>query len=102
MADSTNRASDRGKDRGGNSMGNRGGDSVVGNNRTGDGVGNRCGNNVREDGLAIVGGLGDVPIDVVGVVVDMLDPAKFKKFKSNCKFEIPNLTPAIRTDRMMV
>ena len=47
----------------------------VGENRTSDGVGNRCGNNVREDGLAIVGDLGDVPIDVVGVVVDMLDPA---------------------------
>ena len=47
----------------------------VGENRTSDGVGNRCGNNVREDGLAIVGDLGDVSIDVVGVVVDMLDPA---------------------------
>ena len=56
-------------------MGNRGGNSVVGNNRTGDGMGNRCGNNVREEGLAIVGDLGDVSIDVVGVVVDMLDPA---------------------------
>ena len=47
----------------------------VGENRTSDGVGNRCGNNVREDGLAIVGDLGNVSIDVVGVVVDMLDPA---------------------------
>ena len=47
----------------------------VGENRTSDGVGNRCGNNVREDGLAIVGDLGDVSIDVVGVIVDMLDPA---------------------------
>ena len=47
----------------------------VGENRASDGVGNRCGNNVREDGLAIVGDLGDVSIDVVGVVVDMLDPA---------------------------
>ena len=47
----------------------------VGENRTSDGVGNRCGNNVREDGLAIVGDLGDVSIDVVGVVVDGLDTA---------------------------
>ena len=47
----------------------------VGENRTSDGVGNRCGNNVREDGLAIVGDLSDVSIDVVGVIVDMLDPA---------------------------
>ena len=47
----------------------------VGENRSSDGVGNRCGNNVREEGLAIVGDLGDVSIDVVGVVVDMLDPA---------------------------
>ena len=47
----------------------------VGENRTSYGMGNRCGDNVREDGLAIVGDLGDVSIDVVGVVVDMLDPA---------------------------
>ena len=47
----------------------------VGENRTSYGMGNRCGDNVREDGLAIVGDLGDVSIDVVSVVVDMLDPA---------------------------
>ena len=47
----------------------------VGENRSSDSMGNRCGNNVSEDGLAIVGDLGDVSIDVVGVVVDMLDPA---------------------------
>ena len=56
-------------------MGNRGGDSVVGNNRTGDGVGNRRGNNVREDGLSVVGDLGDVSLSVVGPVVDVLDAA---------------------------
>ena len=75
MADSTNRASDRGKDRGGNSVGNRGGNSVVGNNRTGNGVGNRGGDNVREDGLSVVGDLGDVSLSVVGPVVDVLDAA---------------------------
>ena len=56
-------------------MGNRGGDSVMGNNRTGDGVGNRCGDNVREDGLSVVGDLGDVSLSVVGPVVDVLDAA---------------------------
>ena len=76
MTDSTNRTGNRGNNWAGNSGGNhsRTGNSV-GENRTSDGVGNRCGNNVREDGLAIVGDLGDVSIDVVGVVVDMLDPA---------------------------
>ena len=76
MTDSTNRTGNRSNNWAGNSGGNhsRTGNSV-GENRTSDGVGNRCGNNVREDGLAIVGDLGDVSIDVVGVVVDMLDPA---------------------------
>ena len=76
MTDSTNRTGNRGNNWASNSGGNhsRTGNSV-GENRTSDGVGNRCGNNVREDGLAIVGDLGDVSIDVVGVVVDMLDPA---------------------------
>ena len=76
VTDSTNRTGNRSNNWAGNSGGNhsRTGNSV-GENRTSDGVGNRCGNNVREDGLAIVGDLGDVSIDVVGVVVDMLDPA---------------------------
>ena len=76
MTDSTNRTGNRSNNWAGNSGGNhsRTGNSV-GENRTSDGVGNRCGNNVREDGLAIVGDFGDVSIDVVGVVVDMLDPA---------------------------
>ena len=76
MTDSTNRTGNRSNNWAGNSGGNhsRTGNSV-GENRTSDGVGNRCGNNVGEDGLAIVGDLGDVSIDVVGVVVDMLDPA---------------------------
>ena len=56
-------------------MSNRGSDSVVGNNRTGDGVGNRCGDNVREDGLSVVGDFGDVSLSVVGPVVDVLDAA---------------------------
>ena len=56
-------------------MGNRGGNSVVGNNRTGNGVGNRGGDNVREDGLSVVGDLGDVSLSVVGPVVDVLDAA---------------------------
>ena len=56
-------------------MGNRGGNSVVGNNRTGNGVGNRRGDNVREDGLSVVGDLGDVSLSVVGPVVDVLDAA---------------------------
>ena len=47
----------------------------VGENRTSDGVGNRCGNNVREDGLSVVGDLGDVSLSVVGPVVDVLDAA---------------------------
>merc|ERR1719402_461982 len=63
-----------GENRASDGMGNRCGNSV-GENRASDGMGNRCGNNVREDGLAIVGDSSNVSIDVVGVVVDMLDPA---------------------------
>merc|ERR1719198_206240 len=70
-----NRGEQQRQGQGGNSMGNRGGDSVVGNNRTGDGVGNRRGNNVREDGLSVVGDLGDISLGVVGPVVDVLDAA---------------------------
>ena len=78
MADGANRASNSGNNWTSNSMGNNwtgNGNWTSNGNRTSNSVGNRGSNNVREDGLAIVGDLSDVAFGIVGPVVDVLDAA---------------------------